>query len=350
MKHRRQPICTLFCGLLLPFACHGQSLLPNAPDATSAQPAQQSTPVPGTGTIAGVIVDQSGAAVSGATVTLLRIDGTRTRVAQDSPHGEYGFEGLRPGDFELSVKANGFKTYTSAIFTITEGQNYLPPKIELSIGVNSVVEVYSNEAEIELKQEEQQKVLGIGPNYYVVYSQNPVALSGRQKYRLAFADTFAPIGFFGAAVAAGIEQASATLPGYGDDAASYFKRYAQVYGDGLTSDLLSHAVFPTLFHQDPRYFYLGTGTRKHRALHALEFAVVAHNDSGKLMPNYSYVLGALGSGALSNLYYPHADRGVGRVFINGGLVICGQAIANLVQEFIAPYFTTHSPKFGKPKF
>ena len=349
MNRRLKSISLTLCSLLLPLASHGQSLLPDAPDAASAMPAQQATSAPGTGTIAGVIVDSTGAAVSGATVTLVRIDGSRTRVAQDSAHGEYGFEGLRHGDFELSVKAPGFQTYTSAIFTIAQGQNYRPPTIQLVVGMDTEVSVSSNAAEIELKQEEKQKVLGIIPNYYVVYSPDPVPLSTRQKFRLTFADTFAPIGFVGAAFAAGIEQSANTLPGYGDNAASYFKRYAQVYGDGLSSDILSHGVFPTIFHQDPRYYYMGTGTKKARVYNALKFSVVAHSDRGKLMPNYSYVLGAVGSGALSNLYYPHADRGVGRVFINGGLVIAGQAVNNLIQEFVAPYFTTHNAKFGKPK-
>jgi len=32
------------------------------------------------------------------------------------------------------------------------------------------------------------------------------------------------------------------------------------------------------------------------------------------MPSYSSFLGDVGSGALSNLYYPHADRGIDLVF------------------------------------
>lgn len=333
----------LLCGLSLTAATHAQNLLPNAPNAA----AQQVNP--GTGTVAGVIVDLTGAAITGATVTLVRVDGTRTRVAQDSAHGEYSFEGLRPGDFVLSIKAPGFETYNSATFTITEGQNYRSSSIQLVVGMDTQVDVSSDAAEIQLKQEEKQRIFGLVPNYYVVYSPNPVSLTSHQKFSLALRDTFDPAGFAGAAIGAEIEQATNTLPGYGDDTTSYFKRYAQIYGDGLTSDLLSHAILPSIFKQDPRYYYQGVGSRKSRLKHVLEFTVIAHADSGKLMPNYSYVLGAVGSGALSNLYYPHADRGVGRVFLNGGLVIGGLAASNFVEEFILPYFTTHSAKFGKLK-
>jgi hypothetical protein len=346
----RQPPAVVFplllCPLLLTAGAHGQSaFLPEAPSAA----AQQTVRAAGTASVAGVVVDRTGAAIPNATVTLTRLDGTRTRAAADGPHGEFSFDALRAGDFELSVKAAGFDTYTSAIFTLADGQNYTLPNVQLVVGMDTEVDVASNAAEIQMKQEEKQRVLGIIPNYYVVYSRDPVPLNTSQKYRLALRDTFDPVGFVGAAISAGFEQEANTFPGYGNDAASYGKRYAAIYGDGLTSDLLSHAVFPSIFHQDPRYFYQGTGTRKSRFVHAVSFAVITHNDHGGDMPNYSYLLGDLGSGALSNLYYPHANRGAGLVFANAGLGLLGQAGGSLVEEFLLPYFTTHSGKFGRPK-
>lgn len=66
------------------------------------------------------------------------------------------------------------------------------------------------------------------------------------------------------------------------------------------------------------------------------------------MPNYSYLLGDLGSGALTNLYYPHADRGPGLVFTNTAIGIGGRAAGSLVREFILPRLTTHKTGKGKP--
>src|SRR5215469_8873435 len=87
-----------------------------------------------------------------------------------------------------------------------------------------------------------------------------------------------------------------------------------LFVDGRSSDLLSRYVFSSLLHQDPRYFYQGTGTKKSRFYHAISNAFVARSDSGKTMPNYSYLLGDLCSAALSNAYYPRADRGAGLIF------------------------------------
>jgi hypothetical protein len=51
------------------------------------------------------------------------------------------------------------------------------------------------------------------------------------------------------------------------------------------------------------------------------------------MPNYSYFLGDIGSEALSNLYYPHADRGIGLVFTNAAIGIAGKAGGTIIREF-----------------
>jgi hypothetical protein len=66
------------------------------------------------------------------------------------------------------------------------------------------------------------------------------------------------------------------------------------------------------------------------------------------MPNYSYFLGDIGSGALSNLYYPHADRGIGLVFTNAAIEIKDKAGETIIREFFSKRITTNVPGDGKP--
>jgi len=61
-------------------------------------------------------------------------------------------------------------------------------------------------------------------------------------------------------------------------------------------------------------FVKGTGSFKSRAAYAAAAAVWCHRDNGTTGPNYANVLGNLIGGAISNLYYPEADRGVGLTF------------------------------------
>ncbi|HXH67759.1 MAG TPA: hypothetical protein VNI81_11205, partial [Candidatus Limnocylindrales bacterium] len=106
-------------------------------------------------------------------------------------------------------------------------------------------------------------------------------------------------------------------------------------------------VFPALLHQDPRYYYQGSGSVKSRVAHAVASAFVARNDSGRPVPNTSYFLGDLSAAALSNLYYPKANRGANMVFTNAAVGLAGRIGTNLMREFISQRLSTNVPGNGK---
>ncbi len=297
------------------------------------------------------MLDLNGARVVGARVTLDLPNGVQVRTTLSKEDGVFVFTAVPPGSYVVVINAEGMEPYTSAAIVLTAGQTYDVPRKLLAIAsANTTVEVRPADvvAAEQIKAEEKQRLFGIIPDFYTSYVYDAVPLTSKQKYRLAFRDTFDPARVVGSGVAAGIQQANNSFAGYGQGAAGYGKRFAAVYGDGLTSDLLSHAVLPSLFHQDPRYFYQGSGTARSRLIHAISFAVVTRSDSGGVAPNYSYLGGDIGSGLLSNLYYPHADRGVGLVFTNALIGIGGRAGGNIVREFFAKKVTTNVPAGGKP--
>jgi hypothetical protein len=261
-------------------------------------------------------------------------------------------ENLAAGVFRLTVTAQGFASFSSEQITVADGQVYAQPTITLYVAnANTEVNVLANDpavADAEIKAAEKQRVLGFAPNFYTSFVWDAVPLNTKQKYSLAFRDTFDPTRFVGTAMVAGIQQANGSYKGYGLGAAGYGKRYAAAYGDGLTSDILSYAVFPVIFHQDPRFFYKSSGSFKSRLIYAAGTAILSRSDSGKTIPNYSYLLGDIGSGAISNLYYPHADRGVGLVFTNAAIGTAGRALGGVIQEFILPRVTSHRADEAKP--
>jgi hypothetical protein len=110
--------------------------------------------------------------------------------------------------------------------------------------------------------------------------------------------------------------------------------------------MLSSGLFASVFHQDPRYFYKGTGSFQSRTMYAVSSAVVTRGDNGRLQPNYSHVLGVFAAAALSNLYYPKESRGLGLTLINGAVETAGNAGTNFVREFILKGITSHAG--GKP--
>lgn len=348
-------VCWISIGPAVAQQARLASTLPEDPGAVLAQQtsnSSSSTDATGAAIISGTVLDPTGAAISNARVRLTVASTGLVRESRSGSDGDYTFGKLPAGTYIIRIDSAGFVPYQSALLTLTDAQVLRAEPATLAVaGANAEVEVSADNskiAEAQVKAAEKQRVLGVVPNFYTSFVYNAVPLTSKEKYRFALRETFDPIRFVGTGIGAALEQANNTYAGYGDDAAGYGKRYAALYGDGLFSDLLSHAVFPSIFHQDPRYFYQGTGTIKSRFVHAVSFAVLIRNDSGRNVPNYSYLLGDLVAGSINNLYYPHADRGPGLVFTSTAIGIGGRAAGSLVREFILPRLTTHKAGAGKP--
>jgi Carboxypeptidase regulatory-like domain len=327
--------------------------LPDAPlpQSSPQSPAEQTSSAEGSASVSGTVLDTTGAVIPGAQVSLTQRDGKTLRMLESGANGEFTFTKLPASSYLVIVNAKGFAPFTSAEFAVTVEQSYEVPSISLSVGMASTeVTVRPTEAIAaeQIKAEEKQRLIGVVPNFYVSYVHDAAPLTSKQKFSLASHDTLDWTSFVGISVAAGIEQANNSYAGYGQGAAGYGKRWAARFGDGRSSDFLGHAVFPSLFHQDPRYFYQGTGSKKSRLYHALSHPFIARSDSGKNMPNYSYLLGDMCSGALSNAYYPHADRGANLVFTNAFVGLAGLAGTTVLQEFLGKRLTKNVPNDGKP--
>ncbi len=327
--------------------------LPDAPLPHSDQQAFVEVKPLGEGSarISGVVLDTTEAAVPGAEVSLTSMDGAHLRSTVSGPDGGFTFGSLPPGSYLVLVERSGFEHYKSVAIELTAEQAYDLPRILLQIAsANSEIFVRPTDviAAAQIKQEEKQRVFGIIPNFYISYAKDAAPMTTRQKFSLATHDAFDPVGFLGAGISAGIEQANNSFAGYGQGAAGYGKRYAANFGNGLFSNYFSHAIYPTIFHQDPRYFYQGTGSNMSRLKHAAGFAFVLRGDNGKPTPNYSFLLGDLTAAGLSNLYYPHADRGGTLIFANAAIGIAGRAGGTILREFLLKRITTNVPSDGKP--
>jgi len=326
--------------------------LPDAPlpHSDPQNSAQQTPPAEGAASVAGTVLDVSGAGVSGADVSLMHGDGTQLLTMVSEANGEFDFTKVPAGSYLVTVKAKGFAPFTSAEFAVGVQQAYEVPDVSLSIATaNMEVTVRPTEliAAAQIRAEEKQRLIGIIPNFYTSYIFDAAPLTWEQKFSLAARNTFDPVTFIGVGFGAGIEQATNAYAGYGQGAAGYSKRYAAKFVDGRSGAFLTNAVFPALLHQDPRYYYQGSGSLKSRLVHALSSPFVTRSDGGRAVPNSSYLLGDVCSAALSNLYYPKADRGANLVFTNAALGLAGRLGMSLIREFLSKRFTRSVPDNGK---
>ena len=295
-----------------------------------------------TSSVAGVVTDQRGDPVPGATVSLIEPAGENPNPALTDENGSFVVPAA-PGIFDLQASAPEFATRT--VHGELRGNQQLDlGKLVLAIESATVevrVSLTKEEiAEEQIKVEEQQRILGVFPNFFVTYDHDPVPLNARQKYELAFKTMIDPETIGMDLVSSGIQQGTGGLKGYGSGSQGYAKRFAAAYGTGAIDTLLGSAVLPSLFKQDPRYFYKGSGTIKQRALYAISMSVICKGDNGHWQYNYSGLLGGLAAGGISNLYYPPANRNaLGMTFENIAIGTASSALSNLLQEFIIRRFT-----------
>ena len=185
----------------------------------------------------------------------------------------------------------------------------------------------------QLKAEEKQRLLGIVPAFNTVQSGQAAPLTKAQKFHLWYLSSIDPFTFGVAGIDAGIEQAENSYPEYHQGIEGFAKRYGASYADSVDGNFWGNAVLPSLLHQDPRYFRLGHGSAKRRLWYAVLSTVRCKNDDGKWAPSYSNIGGNLIGGAISNVYYPASDRGVGLTLERGFTVTAEGAIGAVAFEF-----------------
>lgn len=317
--------------------------------ASEAEQAKKVSAIPDapteqTGTISGTVTDSNGDIIPGATVQLDSANRADHQTKKSNDSAFFQFNGLRPGvEYHVTVAAAGFENWTSQPITVNAGQFFdlSGIQIKLASAVSSVT-VYASTEQIAVQQvhiEEQQRVLGFIPNFYVVYdSKDAVPMTTRLKFQMALRVSVDPITIGAAAFYSGIEQAGDT-PNYQQGAKGYGERFGAAYTDGLTDILFGGAILPTLLHQDPRYFYQGTGTVKSRMRHALANPFICRGDNGKSQINFSSMGGDLISSSISNAYYPESNRGANFVLTQFALSTAERELSSLAQEFIIKKLT-----------
>ena len=310
--------------------------------------------VKGTATVTGTVLDISGAAVAHGRVTL--IDGktdAELGVQESGDHGEFVFTELPAGLFRVIVTAPGLETFVSGDIVLKVDERHVLPEVSLPVAAsNSSVQVTVTQeqlAEEQVKAAIKQRVLGVLPNFYTSYIWHAAPLKPKQKFELALRSMTDPVEFGVVAVVAGIEQERDTFPKYGRGAQGYGKRYGAAYADVVTGRIIGSAILPSLFHQDPRYFYRGSGSVPSRGWYAFRSAFVCRNDQERWQPNYSRLLGSFASGGISYLYHPEGDRGPSLIVRNGFIGIGGTVVTNLIREFVSRKLTPNVPGYAKGK-
>jgi hypothetical protein len=180
---------------------------------------------------------------------------------------------------------------------------------------------------------EDKRIFGVLPNNRTTENSIPFhSITASQKMAIAAKDSFDWPVYPTAALFATLYQLEDQNPSFGQGMEGYAKRFATAYGDQMIGNIMTEGLVPSVFHQDPRYFRLGEGSKKSRTWYALTRIVVARMDSGRNTFNFSEWGGNATAVAISNAYYPDTrdwNDNLQKLFI----ACATDAFSNVLKEF-----------------
>lgn len=185
-------------------------------------------------------------------------------------------------------------------------------------------------------------------------------LTAKQKFKVVALGTFDPVEYPWWGLLSAISQASDGEPAYGQGWAAYGKRYATTAADSTIENFMVGAVFPSVLHQDPRFYQSGEGGFGHRTGYAVSRILVTRTDSGHSQFNYSEIFGAAFAAAISSYSYhprstvvgPASDRqfiGSDRTLANAGSTWATQVGEDTVTYLIKEFWPDIKHKLSKNK-
>ena len=177
------------------------------------------------------------------------------------------------------------------------------------------------------------RILGILPNYRTTPTLGEYTPIGtKEKFKLATQDSFDRGAFVLGALFGGLGQLTNSSPSFGQGAAGFARYFATSYADFTVGDYMTEGIFPTMLHQDPRYFRRGYGSGWSRLGSAVEQIFWTRTDSGHKQFNFSEIAGNSSAVAISNIYYPdnrNASDAASRLVFQLGIDVT----ANILKEF-----------------
>ena len=128
-------------------------------------------------------------------------------------------------------------------------------------------------------------------------------LTTKQKFGVVARGTFDYIEYPWWGILSAISQAENSEPAFGQGWAAYGKRYGTTAADSTVENFMVGAAFPSLLHQDPRFYQSSQGSFTRRMMYSVSRIFVTRSDSGKTQFNFSEILGSASGAAISTYSY-----------------------------------------------
>lgn len=185
-----------------------------------------------------------------------------------------------------------------------------------------------------LQAKQTKRILGIIPNFRSVTADVKLPpVSTHDKFKLMLEDSFDYSNFIYVGILSGIGQIQDSYPEFHHGAPAYARYYWHSFADTLDGNLMTEFAYPTLTHEDPRYYTLGHGGLFKRSGYSLSRLLITRNDKGGRTPNISEIMGNGSASGIACLYYPSPERTWTKTGQRWVTQIGLDGFANIVKEF-----------------
>lgn len=185
-----------------------------------------------------------------------------------------------------------------------------------------------------LQARQTKRILGVIPNFRSVSADAKLPpVSTHDKFKLMLEDSFDYSNFIYVGILSGIAQAQNSYPEFHHGAAAYARYYWHGFADTLDGNLMTEFVYPTLTHEDPRYYTLGHGGVLKRAGYSVSRLLITRTDAGGRTPNISEIMGNGSASGIATLYYPSPERTWTKTGQRWITQVGLDGFANVVKEF-----------------
>jgi len=198
-----------------------------------------------------------------------------------------------------------------------------------------VLPVPQNPPEGQQPEKQDKRVFGVFPNYRTTDGTVDFRpISPMQKLAIGLKDSFDWPVYPVAGAFAALYQNENQNPSFGQGMKGYSRRYGTALADQVIGNMMTESFMPTLLHEDPRYFRIGSRrhSKAYRTGYALSRIFVTRTDSGGRRFNFSEWVGNAAGVAISNAYYPDtrtASDSIERL----GIACATDAFSQVMKEF-----------------
>jgi len=189
-------------------------------------------------------------------------------------------------------------------------------------------------SEIPLSKQQPKRILGLMPNYRAVSAGAiPPPPKPKQALLIATQNSFDYSSFVFVGLTSAIAFGTDSHPQLGKGLPGFGRYYWRGFVDKTDGNYLIIFAFPTLFHQDERYYAMGEGRIWKRIVYSISRVIITPNYQGHNSFNASEVLGRGISQGISAAYYPSQVQTVRGITTKVAYALGRDALTNAFREF-----------------